>query len=328
MLKTKNIITRFEEVDEAWAFKFYLNLSETPGNESINLLSPFREERTPSFFLFYEDRWFFKCYSSNLGGDIYDFVRHFFGYKNKAEAVWRVFLDYQGYLQSNNLDYTLTNNAKVVYTGHKRYKVTGYELRKWNTDDVEFWGKYGVGSDLLKEHYVSPLYKVIMAKSEEDIITIERPLLYGYFSKNGDIYKIYQPGNKVAKYIKINNYIQGTDQLSATNENLLITKALKDILGFKALKIPNWDSIAPDSENSLIPKEHIDQYKKRYKKIVTLFDNDDAGTSARNLYKEAYGFDALPFKTECKDLTDSVVRWGQTNIKNYVIKELNKIENQ
>lgn len=324
MLRTKNIITQFNEVDEEWCFEFYLGLTEKLEGQSIEMLTPFKEERTPSFFLFCEKRYFFKCYSTNNGGDIYDLVRLKFKYPNKATAVSRVFWDYENYLNASGKEYKLNDYSGTSYKEHKRYSVAGYELRKWNSLDAQFWGKYFIGSALLENYYISPLKQVNLSKVENGIeltAKLERPLLYGYFRKTGDLYKIYQPGNTI-KYIKVADYIQGTEQLSVDLPNLLITKSLKDIVGFKALNIPGWDVIAPESENTLIPSEYMDVYKKRYTKIKTLFDNDEAGERAKLLYKEAYGLETLDFNLGQKDLTDTLEVNGKEKVKKLLISIL------
>ena len=42
----------------------------------------------------------------------------------------------------------------------------------------------------------------------------------------------------------------------------------------------NIEVIAPDSENSLIKPHVIENLKVKYKKVITLFDNDEAGKKA------------------------------------------------
>ena len=325
-LRTKNIITQFNEVDEEWCFQFYLGLTEKLEGQPVEMLTPFKEERTPSFFLFCEKRYFFKCYSTNNGGDIYDLVRLMFKYPNKAIAVSRVFWDYENYLNASGQEYKLNDYSGTSYREHKRFHVESYEMRGWNNIDAQFWGKYFVGSSLLEQYFISPLKLVQLAKTENGVESrakLERPLLYGYFRKTGDLYKIYQPGNSI-KYIKVADYIQGTEQLSLNRPNLLITKSLKDIVGFRGLGIEEWDVIAPESENALIPADYMEVYKKRYKNIKTLFDNDEAGERAKLLYKEVYGLGFLDFNLGQKDLTDSLEVNGKEKVKQLLITLLLK----
>jgi len=331
MLRTKNIITHFEEVDEAWAFQFYLGLQEKLEGQEIETFTPIKrvdgqvvEERTPSFFIFYDKRYFFKCYSTGNGGDIYEMVRLKFGYKTKAESVDRVWKDYQKYLNSNNLEYTLHTSNSSNYKEHKRFKIVSYDFRSWNEYDKRFWGKYFIGTTLLEKYFVRPLKTIHLSKTEngqEFKGKIERPLLYGYFKKDGTLYKIYQPGNTV-KYLKVIDYMQGTEQLSLDRPNLLITKSLKDIMGFTTLQLDTFDSISPESENALIPKEVMAMYKRRYKSIITLFDQDSAGERATLLYKEFYGLESASGALTAKDITDNLESQGYAIVKKNLEKLL------
>ncbi len=67
----------------------------------------------------------------------------------------------------------------------------------------------------------------------------------------------------------------------------------------------NVEVIAPDSENTIIKPYIIEHLKNKYKKIITLFDNDAAGLKAINKYKELYDIPgtSLPLS---KDLSDSI----------------------
>lgn len=326
MLRTKNIITRFEELDESWAFRYYLKLDEVLEGQSLQIHTPFKEEKTASFFLFYEGRYFFKCFATNRGGDVYELVKFLFKFSNKADAINKVWYDYEQFLNGNGTTWSLNNYSNVQYTEKKRFRVNEVEMRKWNNDDKNYWTKYHIRSKLLEEYNVAALGKIIMTKMENGVTSeyiIQRPLMYGFHKNNGELYKIYQPGNDKAKYLKVRNYIQGTDQLSTERPNLLITKALKDIMGFRTLELKDWDVISPDSENDVLPVELISAYKKRYKKIVTLFDNDAAGETARIAYKETHGIDPILFNMGQKDLTDSLAANDFCEVKKQIISLLN-----
>ena len=148
---------------------------------------------------------------------------------------------------------------------------------------------------------------------DEEVFTIERPGIYGYFDNAGNLYKIYQPGQKNKKFIKVKDYVQGTDQLTGS-KYLIICSSLKDALAFKAMKFKGIDVIAPDSENSTIPKEYMDQILKRYTKVFTLFDDDIAGIKAMNKYKEKFQIPYLHLQMS-KDLSDSVKEYGLASVK-------------
>ena len=86
---------------------------------------------------------------------------------------------------------------------------------------------------------------------------------------------------------------------------MLITSSLKDLMDFNILNIGNIESVAPDSENSMINENIINDLKSKYKKIIVLFDNDDPGLKAAQRYKDRYGIDFITLSME-KDLSDSI----------------------
>jgi 5S rRNA maturation endonuclease (ribonuclease M5) len=71
----------------------------------------------------------------------------------------------------------------------------------------------------------------------------------------------------------------------------------------------NIEVIAPDSENSIIKAYIIQNLKEKYKKIITLFDNDEAGHKAIEKYIETYDINGVSL-TISKDVSDAVKEYG------------------
>ena len=97
-----------------------------------------------------------------------------------------------------------------------------------------------------------------MSKEDDDglqTLQITNPKIYGYFDKDDNVYKIYQPGHDKYKFIKV--------------ENL----------------------------------------KSKYKKVITLFDNDKAGHAAINKYLLHFNIKGF-YLTLSKDLSDAVCEYG------------------
>jgi 5S rRNA maturation endonuclease (ribonuclease M5) len=188
---------------------------------------------------------------------------------------------------------------------------------------------YGIGSKLLKFYDVSALesYKMIKEENgETKELNIKGSFIYGYFRSDGTLYKIYQPKVKDSKFIKIKEYIQGTEQLTYQTEYLVICSSLKDMMSLKALGYNNVECVAPDSENTLIGEQVIEAYKHKYKGICTLFDNDEAGIKAMNKYKEKYNIPFLHLEIE-KDLSDAVKQIGIEEVKNIITPMLRETLN-
>jgi 5S rRNA maturation endonuclease (ribonuclease M5) len=160
-----------------------------------------------------------------------------------------------------------------------------------------------------------------MLKDDKELC-ITGNYLYGYFKADGTLYKIYQPKTLDKKFIKVADYVQGSEQLK-NNKYLIITSSLKDVMALKSLKIP-VDVIAPDSENSMIRKELMESYIKKYKKVILVFDFDDPGIKAMEKYKELYPeieYTALPMS---KDPSDSIKDYGAKEVYYRLVLLLNK----
>ena len=116
---------------------------------------------------------------------------------------------------------------------------------------------------LLNEYNVKPMgYYNLVKESNDQIksLKIEGEQIYGYFNKDGDVYKIYQPKSK-HKFHKVKSHLQGFDQLQFNQPYLVICSSLKDALCLKGMGY-NIEVIAPDSENTII-KPHIIEYLKK-----------------------------------------------------------------
>ena len=71
----------------------------------------------------------------------------------------------------------------------------------------------------------------------------------------------------------------------------------------------NLEVVAPDSENTVIKPYIIENLKSKYKKVITLFDNDTAGLSAIDKYKKLYNINGFCL-TLSKDLSDAYKEFG------------------
>jgi 5S rRNA maturation endonuclease (ribonuclease M5) len=160
------------------------------------------------------------------------------------------------------------------------------------------------------EHYnVAPLDFYVMTKEDnlgmQTSMRISANYIYGYFKEDGTLYKIYQPKVKDSKFIKVRDYIQGSEQLRGDKKFLIVTSSLKDLMAFNKLKINDAECVAPDSENSMIPTNFMVNAIKHYKSVFVLFDNDEPGQKAAQKYQNMFGITTVNLPME-KDLSDSV----------------------
>ena len=130
--------------------------------------------------------------------------------------------------------------------------------------------------------------------------------------------------NSDKKFIKVQNYVQGLDQISYKKDYLIITSSLKDLMVFQKLKIVNAECIAPDSENTMISETTINKLSKNYKSIIVLFDNDEPGIKAAERYKHKYNFNYVILPME-KDLSDSVAKYGIDKVRDMLLPLLKQV---
>ena len=323
MFKTKNLVHDIKDVPVAWIFEHFCKLKEKLNGHDVKIKSLFNlKERTPSMCIYYDAKkssYRYKDFSSGKGGSAIDLVKDI---ENLSyhKACSLVVEKYNDFVLHNNGGYDLQEFKQA-----SKYKVSSYIFRSWNTQDQYFWTQFNIGTRLLEEYNVRPLSAYTMHKETDSgpiDLAITGNYLYGYFKKDGTLYKIYQPKTLDKKFIKVADYIQGSEQLK-NHKWLIITSSLKDLMALRSLKLP-LDIIAPDSENTVIRKEVMESYINRYEKVIVMFDFDEPGIKAMEKYKELYPeieYTALPMS---KDPADSIKDYGAKEVYYRIVPLLNK----
>lgn len=317
MISTKSLISELSEVPREWVFEYYLKLTERLSGQDIRMKSPFNKiDKVPSMFVYWSKQansYRFKDFSTGKTGDGVSLVHSIFNLTTRGEAAFKIMADYNQFILTNKEDYSL-REFKI----QQKYKIVGYTKRSWTNLDQKYWTSFHIGSKLLEHYNVFPLESYKMAKEigEEthELLVEGKHYIYGYFRNDGTLYKIYQPMVKEHKFIKIKDYIQGTDQLTYQAKYLVINSSLKDIIFFTKLGYKEAETTAPDSENTLISEHIISSYKLKYKSICTLFDNDQAGIESAKKYEAKYGLKSVILPLS-KDLSDSGKDYGILKVK-------------
>lgn len=304
-------------IPSAWIFEKILQLEENLTGQDVTLRSVFNPaDKRPSMKLFLKDNDYrFKDFSSGNYGDGIELYRLMVGISREEAKIQ---------LQD------IWNNKKNIHIDYKFVKpikeVTAYETRNWNDIDVSYWKRRKAASAELEFFNIKPIKNYTLCITRDNTKTIrvfDEPLMYGYFTKTGELYKIYKPANKAAKFIEVFSYTQGEDQLTYKKPCLIIMSSLKDIVGMTKLKFSFAEYVAADSENIILSKEKINYYKSKYKYVSVLFDNDSAGLKAMNQYKEVYGIQGIFFNVE-KDVDECIVQHGLNNTRLFLTPILKK----
>lgn len=308
MFSLNNYVASIEQVPSDWIFENYLNINQKLTGQNVRMNSLFNSlDKTPSMYLYYDkntNQYKYKCFSTGNQGSAINLMMKLWNV-DYSTAVFKVLEDYQAFLKTGKIP------EKKVFVETK-WIITDYFIRNWTKDDAAFWLQFNIGSKLLEEYNVIPLRSYKMAKQVDDVITkeefvVQKKYMYMYTTKFNEIYKIYQPKN-TKKFLKIADYIQGMDQLQG-KRFLVITSSLKDCMSIRTIPNLDVDVIAPDSENTKLPEDLINDLKNDYEAVVTYMDSDAAGVESMKYYFEKYNIPFCYIPLE-KDFSDIVKHHG------------------
>tara|TARA_R100000742_G_C4278484_1_gene101356 strand:+ start:2616 stop:3590 length:975 start_codon:yes stop_codon:yes gene_type:complete len=324
MFSTKNLVLNPSDVPSYWVFQYYLNLSEPLIGQDIKIKSIFNPlEKTPSFCVYVDKsvmQYKFKDFSTGKSGTKVDLVKLMFNI-DFPTASRKIINDYNAYVKTSDF-------KTQTFKAQPKWEVQFIKETEWTEADASFWLQFNIGKKMLEKYNVKPIEYYNLVKEENykiKSLKIEGRYMYGYYDKEDKVYKIYQPYSK-HKFHKVSNHLQGYDQLKYDQPYLIICSSLKDAMCLASIGY-NIETIAPDSENTMIKPHVIEYLKKKYKKVITLLDNDEAGIKAMDKYKSVYKIDGLVLPI-CKDISDAVKKLGvkqvHTNLKPLLKDILNK----
>ncbi|TXG80984.1 MAG: hypothetical protein E6R13_07160 [Spirochaetes bacterium] len=314
-LNADNIL---EIVPEEEIYKYYLHHDFELGRCYKSIL---RKDKIPSLNFYYNasNRLCYKDFGHSQG-NVFEFVKnlHECSY---FEALQIINKDFNLGLGNSSISSLPTPTFKKESTILKPEKTTLIQVKVQNfTDfDIQYWLSYGITKETLVLYNVYSVSQVYLNKQLRFVYTKDNPI-YAFVFNNK--VKVYRPFSNLKWLNNAGaNVLQGIDQLPETGELLIITKSLKDVMLFKEL---NFNAIAPQGESMAFDFSVIEDLKKRFNKIVVVYDNDDPGvrfsiklTSTLNLK-----YWNIPKQYEEKDPTDFYKKYG----KEETIKLLNSIQ--
>jgi hypothetical protein len=310
-LSDEEILNRISCLD---IFSYYIGKDFKFGRA---IRSPLRKDKSPSFTIFKHNsgRYFYKDFSTGDTGDCFTFLTRMYAIKR-----------FDTYRLIDN-DFQLGISTKSFTSPTKKYvgkhikeleelepssTTIQIKSRVWTAqEDKKFWNRYGICCNILNKYNVKPVEHVwvndyLIASSNK-----YNPI-YAYDFGDGR-FKIYQPYNKTHKWLSntSSHDLQGSPQLPASYETLVITKSLKDVMCLDIFGIP---AVAPSSESCIIPKDIVNDLYNRFNKIYILYDFDRTGVSFANKHKKLYNFIPLfftngkfnTFDFKSKDLSDYI----------------------
>lgn len=231
--------------------------------------------------------YMFKCFSTGQGGSAIKMMMALWdlSFNMTAEIIRN---DYRIFLNSNKRPEAIQIDAP------QNWFVSSEETRSWTKNDADLWLPFNIGSSMLTRYNVKPLSYYYMRRDQSDMrsqaFRVSGSNLYGYYTKEGLLYKVYQPG-RTPKALKVRNYIQGSDQVEG-HKTMILTSSLKDIMAVKSWPLVKADVIANDSESVYFTREQLQVLYQKYDCIIVYMNSDEAGIKSMKYYEETYG---LPF---------------------------------
>ena len=288
------------------------------GNFKVGMIynSPFRKDKNPSFGCYYSRKTkqlLFKDHGTGDCGNIIKFVSLLTGLSNYSDILKDIV---------NKLK--ITNDTQLVSSKHyipSTETVIGIVRQPFTQTDIDYWSQFNISLDTLKKFNVNSIKYYLCNGVVKGIYKESNPM-YAYKVYNH--FKIYRPlGDKYTKWRNnlTENDIQGFKQLPKFGDLLVITKSLKDVMCLYEMGI---SAISPSSESTFIPDKALEQLKKRFKRILILFDRDSTGIHYLRKMSLKTGLNGFLInkRYKAKDISDAVKLNGFDKIKKWLYKEL------
>lgn len=308
-----------DKVDDYAIYSYYLGAFK-PG-KLMN--SPLRnDDKMPSFAIFRtsDGALLFKDHGTGVSGNALKFIKLYKNIQTRDELERELLR----IVKANNIGTTRKN----TYEKTASYETDIGIVRQPFTDvDKAYWKQFHISIDTLKKFNVFSIKYFLCNRVVRGTYKENNPM-YAY--KVYDKFKIYRP--LASKYTKwrtnlTNRHVQGLAELPYEGGNLLIiTKSLKDVM---CLYEMGFNAIAASSETTFIPEDILRSLRKKWKRIVILYDRDATGMKTARAYSKQYRLDAFFIhKTfAAKDVSDAVRDNGFKPVKNWLERTLSKYDN-
>lgn len=289
-------------------------------NSKKLMLSPFRVDNhfTVSFYKSKSDILYLHDFATNEHINCFQAVMKKFGV-NFYEALNIIAKDFGLIEGENDIKIKPLNVQPLKETESSRLQV---QIKSYTNKELEWWKQFGISVKTLKKFHVFSIEHVFL-NGELKFTSSEQCPIYGYYfgkDKNSvEKWKIYFPLKE--NYRFLNNLskkvLQGYHQLPKTGDLLVITKSMKDLMAMYEFGI---SAISPNSETLFIDDKKLEEFKKRFKHILVIYDQDRPGKHNMWLIRKQHpelNYYFMPWYL-AKDFTDSIKMVGVENMKEYV----------
>lgn len=304
-------------VNQESIMQFYTGIDVT--SKKLHL-SPFRNDHkvTCALYKSKSNILYLHDFATNEHINCFQVVMKKYGV-NYYEALNIIAKDFNLIKGSNNV-----KEAPIIVKPLKETEKTRIQvqIKNFTEQELKWWESFGISKKLLKKYHIFSIQHVFL-NGELKFTSAENSPIYGYYfgkDKNGiEKWKVYFPLK--TEYRFLNNLskkvLQGYHQLPKTGDLLVITKSMKDVVALYGFGIA---AVSPNSETLFVDEKKLEEFKKRFKHILVLYDNDRPGLHNMWLIRKQHpelNYFYLPFYLS-KDFTDSIKLVGVDNMKDYV----------
>jgi hypothetical protein len=185
--------------------------------------------------------------------------------------------------------------------------------------DLKYWRTFGISKKTLELFNVKSVLKAWINDKYYHQYTLKEPM-YTYLFKNR--MKLYRPFSKKNEKWRSNctlDNIQGLEQLCKQGDILIITKSLKDVMVLHEL---GFNAIAPQNETPNFDADLIANLKKRFKRIIVWYDNDDPGVRNSILLTEKISAEYFNIPKEMpKDPSDFLLKYEAEDLLELLLEK-------
>ena len=321
MYSTKTAITMslkdlLDKVDDYTIYSYYLG----PFKPGKLMNSPLRsDDKMPSFAIFStkDGALLFKDHGTGVAGNALKFIKLYKGIQTREELEKELLRIVRRFNPTSSVA-TVTRS----YSPHENTDI-GIVRQPFTEVDKRYWKQFHISTDTLKRFNVFSIKYFLCNRVVRGTYKETSPM-YAY--KVYDKFKIYRP--LASKYTKwrtnlTNRHVQGLAELPYEGGNLLvITKSLKDVMCLYEMGI---SAIAASSETTFIPDDILRSLRRKWKRVVILYDRDATGMMKARDYSKQYKLDAIFVhkKFKSKDISDAVKNNNFNTVKEWLYKTLN-----
>lgn len=321
MYSTKTAITMslrdlLDKVDDYTIYSYYLG----PFKPGKLMNSPLRsDDKMPSFAIFptKDGALLFKDHGTGVAGNALKFLKLYKGIQTREELEKELLRIVRRFNPTSSVA-TVTRS----YTPHEDTDI-GIVRQPFTEVDKRYWKQFHISIDTLKRFNVFSIKYFLCNRVVRGTYKETSPM-YAY--KVYDKFKIYRP--LASKYTKwrtnlTNRHVQGLAELPYEGGNLLvITKSLKDVMCLYEMGI---SAIAASSETTFIPDDILRSLRRKWKRVVILYDRDATGMMKARDYSKQYKLDTIFVhkKFKSKDISDAVKNNNFNTVKEWLYKTLN-----